>query len=76
MLLTFRKSLKYLRLSLMSSAFSLFLLLNLFSVSVRVTLASDEKSFKIAMITWRGETDAEQGFVEGLRKSIFKVSFH
>ena len=31
---------------------------------------------KVAMITWRGETDAELGFVEGLKQSGFPVTFH
>lgn len=33
-----------------------------------------EKSYKVAMITWRGETEAERGFIDELRKCNCSVS--
>ena len=32
------------------------------------SLLASEKSLKIAMILWRGETQAESGFKDGLKK--------
>lgn len=34
-----------------------------------------EKQFEIAMVTWRGYTEAEQGFVEGVQKSGLPIFF-
>ena len=35
---------------------------------------ADEKTLDIAMILWRGETDAERGFKEGLKELGYKVN--
>ena len=34
-----------------------------------------DNNLEIAMITWRGETDAERGFMEGIQKSGYPVTF-
>ena len=47
----------------------------LFLCLIHSSLASAEKSYKIAMITWRGETPAERGFIDELRKTDHIISF-
>jgi len=37
--------------------------------------AAAENRLTVAMITWRGETEAEQGFMDGLAKSPWQVSY-
>lgn len=34
-----------------------------------------ERDFQIAMIMWRGETEAERGFMDGLKKARLKIAF-
>jgi len=47
----------------------------LFLCLIYPSFASAEKSYKIAMITWRGETQAERGFIDELNKSNCNVKF-
>ena len=47
--------------------------LSLFNISIAPWSASAEE-YCIAMITWRGETIAEQGFIDELEKSIHEIT--
>ncbi|MEA3437833.1 MAG: ABC transporter substrate binding protein, partial [Thermodesulfobacteriota bacterium] len=47
----------------------------MFLCLIHPSFASAEKSYKIAMITWRGETEAERGFIDELGKSNCSVAF-
>ena len=47
----------------------------LFKVSGANSAAEDRPAPNIAMIMWRGETDAERGFVDGMRQFRSPVSF-
>jgi putative ABC transport system substrate-binding protein len=61
-----------------SSLNYIFTVISVLLVFVSLTLgdvSAGEKKFDIAMVTWRGETDAEQGFVQGVEKSALKVVF-
>ena len=42
---------------------------------IHPSFAYAEKSYKIAMITWRGETQAEQGFIDELESSNYRITF-
>jgi putative tryptophan/tyrosine transport system substrate-binding protein len=44
-------------------------------VSVSVVPLASAKNLKIAMVLWRGETDAEQGFKEGLKDLGYSVQY-
>jgi len=47
----------------------------LFLCLIHPSFASAEKSYKIAMITWRGETKAERGFIDELERSSYRITF-
>ncbi|MBW1821339.1 MAG: ABC transporter substrate-binding protein [Deltaproteobacteria bacterium] len=47
----------------------------LFLCLIYPSFASAEKSYKIAMITWRGETQAELGFIDELERSNCRITF-
>ena len=47
----------------------------LFLCLIHPSFASAEKSYKIAMITWRGETQAELGFIDELERSNCHITF-
>ncbi len=50
-----------------------FLMFGLFISLVQPAAA--DKNFQVAMITWRGETDAERGFMEGMQNSGYHITF-
>jgi putative ABC transport system substrate-binding protein len=46
-----------------------------FSAFTAQILAAGEKNLKIALVTWRGETDAEKGFKDGLKELGYGVDY-
>lgn len=76
MLLKSKKYLKYTNAALVSPAFLRFFLgLIILNICTFASPAFSKKQYTVAMITWRGETEAERGFMEGLRKSNYMISF-
>ena len=72
----FIKQLKKIHAILLSTAFlSVFFGLSLFVIFFNAPLSFAESHFTVAMITWRGETDAERGFIDCMRKSKFSIHF-
>jgi len=47
----------------------------LFLCLIPPSFASGEKGCNVAMITWRGETEAERGFIDELGKSNYRITF-
>jgi len=47
----------------------------LFISLIPISFAFAETNYNVAMITWRGETQAEQGFIDELNKSKCNVKF-
>jgi len=50
-------------------------LLSFASVTLACPSLSNAKDLKIAMILWRGETEAEKGFQQGLKEFGYSVQY-